>query len=366
MSNETTDHTGHPFDTLTPDAVIDAIESTGRTSDLRIFPLNSYENRVYQVGIEGGAPLIVKFYRPERWSEAAIREEHDFTRELLEAELPVVAPLADDSGTTLLHLGEFRFALFRASVATCPTSTSPSSCSRWGASSGACTPSARAALSRTARDSTSRASPETSCRLIDAGFIPPDLAPPTQPVRGAAAQTARTLPARRRHADPHPRRPSTRATSWPRRRAVAGGSRRLPQRAGDAGPVDAAFRRAPRAHRAARRDRRRLRGIPRLPDPRAAAGRIAAHPAPDALRRLAGGALGRPGLPALLPVVQHAALLVRAHPGVARAAGRPATRSRWRCSAGEAGACAGIAAPAGVSWVHFPAPSLARTGGTLP
>ena len=101
MSNDTSDHTGHPFDTLTPDAVIDAIESTGRISDLRIFPLNSYENRVYQVGIEGGAPLIVKFYRPERWSEAAILEEHAFTRELLEAELPVVAPMADDSGNTL-------------------------------------------------------------------------------------------------------------------------------------------------------------------------------------------------------------------------------------------------------------------------
>jgi len=104
--------TAHPYDGLTPDAVIDAIESTGRTADLRIFPLNSYENRVYQVGIEGAAPLIAKFYRPGRWSDESIREEHAFTRELLEAELPVVAPLADASGDTLLRHGEFRFALF--------------------------------------------------------------------------------------------------------------------------------------------------------------------------------------------------------------------------------------------------------------
>lgn len=102
----------HPFDGLTPDAVVDAIESTGRVCDLRVFALNSYENRVYQVGIEGGAPLVAKFYRPHRWSDATIREEHAFARELLEAELPVVAPLAADDGETLLRHGEFRFALY--------------------------------------------------------------------------------------------------------------------------------------------------------------------------------------------------------------------------------------------------------------
>ena len=58
----------HPYDLLTPDTVIDAVESTGRLSDARLLALNSYENRVYQVGIEGGEPLIAKFYRPQRWS----------------------------------------------------------------------------------------------------------------------------------------------------------------------------------------------------------------------------------------------------------------------------------------------------------
>ena len=104
--------TEHPFDALTPDTVVDAIESTGRLSDLRIFALNSYENRVYQVGIEGDAPLIAKFYRPGRWSDASILEEHSFSRELLDAELPVIAPLADDRGQTLLNFAGFRFTLF--------------------------------------------------------------------------------------------------------------------------------------------------------------------------------------------------------------------------------------------------------------
>jgi Ser/Thr protein kinase RdoA (MazF antagonist) len=104
--------TDHPFAALTPEVVIDAIEATGRVCDLRLFPLNSFENRVWQIGIEGEAPLIAKFYRPGRWSDSAIREEHEFSRELLEAELPVVAPLADASGETLHRHAEFRFALF--------------------------------------------------------------------------------------------------------------------------------------------------------------------------------------------------------------------------------------------------------------
>ncbi len=77
-----------------------------------LLPLNSYENRVYQVGIEDDAPVIAKFYRPNRWSDAAILEEHQFAAELLEREIPVVAPLATDAGATLHHYQNFRFALF--------------------------------------------------------------------------------------------------------------------------------------------------------------------------------------------------------------------------------------------------------------
>ncbi|MFI8745880.1 serine/threonine protein kinase [Pseudomonas sp. NPDC077186] len=101
----------HPFSTLTPDLVLDAVESLGYLSDARVLALNSYENRVYQVGIEDEAPLIAKFYRPERWSDAAIREEHAFSHELAECEVPVVAPLIRD-GETLFEHGGFRFALF--------------------------------------------------------------------------------------------------------------------------------------------------------------------------------------------------------------------------------------------------------------
>lgn len=104
--------TGHPFDALTPDFVMDAVESLGFTCDCRVMALNSYENRVYQVGIEDDAPLIVKFYRPQRWSDVQIGEEHAFCFELAEHELPVVAPWRDPAGDSLFHFGPFSFALF--------------------------------------------------------------------------------------------------------------------------------------------------------------------------------------------------------------------------------------------------------------
>lgn len=105
-------HDPHPYEQLSLEIVIDAVESTGRVSDLRVFPLNSYENRVYQVGVEDGEPLIAKFYRPQRWSDAQIQEEHDFCKELTAVEIPVVAPLADAEGRTLFQSGDFRFALY--------------------------------------------------------------------------------------------------------------------------------------------------------------------------------------------------------------------------------------------------------------
>ncbi|WP_373389363.1 serine/threonine protein kinase [Pseudomonas alcaligenes] len=101
----------HPFATLTPDLVLDAVESLGYLSDARVLALNSYENRVYQVGIEDSEPLIAKFYRPDRWSDAAIREEHAFSHELAGCEVPVVAPLQRDGESLFEHAG-FRFALF--------------------------------------------------------------------------------------------------------------------------------------------------------------------------------------------------------------------------------------------------------------
>ncbi len=102
-----------PFADLTPDAVLDAIDSTGLVSTGTLLPLNSYENRVFQIGVEDGAHLFVvaKFYRPARWSDAQILEEHAFTQELADAEVPAVPPLALD-GRTLHGRGSFRFALY--------------------------------------------------------------------------------------------------------------------------------------------------------------------------------------------------------------------------------------------------------------
>ena len=99
------------FSTLTPDCVLNALESTGLRCDGRLLALNSYENRVYQVGIEDGAPLVAKFYRPARWTDAAILEEHAFVQELAEREIPVVSALALEGGT-LHHFDGFRFAVF--------------------------------------------------------------------------------------------------------------------------------------------------------------------------------------------------------------------------------------------------------------
>lgn len=102
----------HPFDLLTPGFIMDAVESLGFRCDCRILALNSYENRVYQVGLEEGKPLIAKFYRPDRWSDSQILEEHVFCLELAEHELPVVAPWTRPGGDTLFQHGGFRFALY--------------------------------------------------------------------------------------------------------------------------------------------------------------------------------------------------------------------------------------------------------------
>ena len=102
---------GHPYDALRPEVVIAAAEAVGLAPDGRLLALNSFENRVYQLGLEDRSFVIAKFYRPGRWSDAAIAEEHAYTRELVEAELPVVAPLERDGASVFSHAG-FRFAVF--------------------------------------------------------------------------------------------------------------------------------------------------------------------------------------------------------------------------------------------------------------
>lgn len=96
---------------LQPEQIIEALDQLSFRCDGRFLALNSYENRVYQIGVEDGEPVVAKFYRPDRWSDDAILEEHSFSQELADAELPVVAPLVIGSKT--LHVsGPFRFAVY--------------------------------------------------------------------------------------------------------------------------------------------------------------------------------------------------------------------------------------------------------------
>lgn len=99
------------FATLTPDAVLDALDSIGVRGDGRLLTLNSYENRVYQIGMDDAPPVVAKFYRAARWSDAAILEEHGLIAELAGREIPVV-PATVINGRTLHEFNGFRFALF--------------------------------------------------------------------------------------------------------------------------------------------------------------------------------------------------------------------------------------------------------------
>jgi Ser/Thr protein kinase RdoA (MazF antagonist) len=100
-----------PYAGLTPETVLDALEGAGLRGDGRLLALNSYENRVYQVWLEDGTSVVAKFYRPARWSDAQILEEHAFVTELAEREIPAVPPLAPNGRTLSEHAG-FRFAVF--------------------------------------------------------------------------------------------------------------------------------------------------------------------------------------------------------------------------------------------------------------
>jgi Ser/Thr protein kinase RdoA (MazF antagonist) len=101
----------HDYNALDPDTVLQAVESVGCRASGRMLALNSYENRVYRIELEEDRPLVAKFYRPDRWRDEAIAEEHAFALELAAEEIPVVAPMKFD-GETLLQYGGYRFTLF--------------------------------------------------------------------------------------------------------------------------------------------------------------------------------------------------------------------------------------------------------------
>ncbi|MBI3898810.1 MAG: serine/threonine protein kinase [Gammaproteobacteria bacterium] len=102
----------HPYDALTPETILDAVETFGDRCTGALLALNSYENRVYRVNVDDGEPVVAKFYRPGRWTDAAILEEHAFAQLLADHEIPAVAPLIHTDGRTLHEHAGFRFALF--------------------------------------------------------------------------------------------------------------------------------------------------------------------------------------------------------------------------------------------------------------
>lgn len=109
-------HTKTPYDNLEPHLIINAVENLGLKCTGSLLALNSYENRVYQVGIEDSSPLIAKFYRPHRWTDEAILEEHQFELELAEHEIPVVAPWMSDAKKHCINTTNFVLHYFLVGV----------------------------------------------------------------------------------------------------------------------------------------------------------------------------------------------------------------------------------------------------------
>ena len=170
-----------PFSGLTPDLILTALDSIGLTTSGQLLALNSYENRVFQIGLEDSAaartpPVVAKFYRPERWSDAAILEEHAFVAQLAEHEVPAVAPLAIGE-RTLHEYGGFRFAVFARRGGRAPELSAPAVRERIGRFLGR--------LHAIGATTTYRHRPgldvetfgvEPSTYLLENGWLPPELA----------------------------------------------------------------------------------------------------------------------------------------------------------------------------------------------
>lgn len=199
-----------PYAGLGPETVLDALESVGLRCDGRLLALNSYENRVYQVGIEDGAPVVAKFYRPGRWSDAAILEEHGFVAALATAEIPAV-PALSLADTTLNRHRNFRFAVFPRQGGRAPELDLPGVREWLGRFLGR--------LHAVGRQAPFRHRPALDIAgfgeaprdfLLDRGFIPDDLLPAWESVVNqaldgvrAAFDRAGSVPTLRLHGDCH-------------------------------------------------------------------------------------------------------------------------------------------------------------------
>ena len=186
----------HPYSRLTPDLVLNSLDATGLRCDGRLLALNSYENRVYQVGLEDGTLVVAKFYRPARWSDAQILEEHAFALELAEAEIPVVAPQSF-AGRTLLDAGGFRVAVFPRKGGRAPELEQEDTLEWIGRFIGRihAVGSVRPFAARPALDIASFGD-EPRAFLLASGLIPPDLVDAWRQVADLALEAVRAAFAR--------------------------------------------------------------------------------------------------------------------------------------------------------------------------
>lgn len=200
-----------PYAALTPDLILNALESIGLRCDGRLLALNSYENRVYQAGMEEGPPLVAKFYRPLRWSNAAILEEHRFSQQLASAEIPVVPPL-EFSNQTLHEFQGFRFSLFEKRGGRTPELGDPDTLEWLGRFIGRihAVGATEDFAHRPTLDIASFGD-EPRDYLLSHGFIPPDLEPAYRSVTADALARVHDCYARagavrhiRLHGDCHP------------------------------------------------------------------------------------------------------------------------------------------------------------------
>jgi Ser/Thr protein kinase RdoA (MazF antagonist) len=198
-----------PYAGLTPDRVLDALDSIGIRGDGRLLALNSYENRVYQAWRDDVPPVVAKFYRPERWTDAQILEEHAFVGELVAHEVPAVPPLSID-GCTLHRFGDFRFAVFPRHGGRAPELEVRATLEHLGRYIARLhTVGARRTFEHRPALTIESFGDESRVYLLEHGFIPPDLRPAWTSVvdqalaavrRGFALRTAATI---RLHGDCH-------------------------------------------------------------------------------------------------------------------------------------------------------------------
>jgi Ser/Thr protein kinase RdoA (MazF antagonist) len=167
----------HPYSALTPDCVLDALDSVGIRGDGRMLALGSYENRVYQVFRDDDPPVVAKFYRPARWTDAQILEEHAFVAELVESEIPAVAPI-DIAERTLHEFASFRFAVFPRRGGRAPELEQPTTLAHLGRYIGRMhTVGARREFAHRPALTVASFGDESREFLLERGFIPEELRP---------------------------------------------------------------------------------------------------------------------------------------------------------------------------------------------